>query len=136
MAIYKRKNIWWTDFSVNGQRFRESLGTTDWREAQQREKTLISQVETGKKSQSGRTFARQAFSVALERYMQSRLPRLAPRTVQTERERSKALISFFGARSLQSIRTDDVLSYFEERRRAGVSNATINRERPPPGSAC
>jgi integrase len=129
MAIYKREKTWWTDFSVNGQRFRESLGTTDWREAQQREKTLISQVETGKKSKPGRTFARQAFSVALEQYMQSRLPRLAPRTVQTERERSKALISFFGARSIQSIRTDDVLSYFAVRRSVGVANATITRER-------
>src|SRR5712692_8887704 len=38
MALYKRNDTWWTDFSVNGQRYRESLDTTDWREAQAKEK--------------------------------------------------------------------------------------------------
>ncbi len=44
MAIYKRGKTWWTDFSVNGQRYRESLRVTDWREAQAREKELIVQA--------------------------------------------------------------------------------------------
>jgi hypothetical protein len=30
MALYKRGKTWHTDFSVNGQRFRQSLDTTDW----------------------------------------------------------------------------------------------------------
>lgn len=38
MSLYKRKSTWWTDFSVNGQRYRESLDTTDWREAQAKAK--------------------------------------------------------------------------------------------------
>ncbi len=48
MSLYKREKIYWTDFSVNGQRYRESLDTTDWREAQSREKELISQASQGK----------------------------------------------------------------------------------------
>jgi hypothetical protein len=33
MSLYKRRKTWHTDFSVNGQRFRQSLDTSDWREA-------------------------------------------------------------------------------------------------------
>jgi len=37
MALVKRGKRWHTDFVVNGQRFRQSLKTTDWREAQSEE---------------------------------------------------------------------------------------------------
>ena len=37
MALVKRGKTWHTDFVVNGQRFRQSLKTTDWREAQSEE---------------------------------------------------------------------------------------------------
>ena len=48
MALYKRGKTWHTAFSVNGQRFRQSLDTSDWREAQAKEKELISQASQGK----------------------------------------------------------------------------------------
>ena len=44
MSLYKRGKTWHTDFSVNGERFRQSLDTTDWREAQAKEKELIGQA--------------------------------------------------------------------------------------------
>ena len=43
MALFRRNKTWWTDFSVNGQRFRQSLDTIDWREALREEKKLIAQ---------------------------------------------------------------------------------------------
>jgi len=129
MALYKRGKTWWTDFSVNGQRYRLSLDTSDWREAQKQERKLIAQAEAGKISQPSRALARLAFSVAMERYLTLRLPRLARKTIQTERERSKPLVAHFAAKTVQSIDTDDVLNYFVERNLAGISNATINRER-------
>jgi integrase len=58
-----------------------------------------------------------------------RIPRLEPKTIQTERERTKPLVAYFGAKTVQSITTDDVLSYIADRKRASISNATINRER-------
>jgi integrase len=70
-----------------------------------------------------------AFSVAVERYLTLRLPRLARRTIQTERERSKPLIAYFGCTTVRSITTDGVLGYIASRKSSGVSNATINRER-------
>jgi integrase len=129
MALFRRGKWYWTDFSVNGQRVRQPLQTTDWREAQRHEKKLIAQAQAGKITQPGRALARLAFSVAIERFLGLRLSRLARKTIQTERERSKPLIAYFSARTVQSITTDDVLSYISERKRAGISNATINRER-------
>jgi integrase len=129
MALFRRNKTWWTDFSVNGQRHRQSLQTTDWRVAQHEEKKLITQAETGRLTRPGRALAKLAFCVVLERYLSLRLPRLAKRTIQTERERSKPLTDYFGARTIKSIVTDDVLSYMAHRKHTGVSNATINRER-------
>lgn len=62
MALYKREKIWWTDFSLNGVRYRESLDTTDWREAQAKEKELISQASQGKLATGYQQFGRLAFS--------------------------------------------------------------------------
>jgi hypothetical protein len=47
MALFRRNKTWWTDFSVNGQRFRMSLDTTDWRDSLKEEKKLIVQAQTG-----------------------------------------------------------------------------------------
>jgi len=129
MALFRRGKWYWTDFSINGQRYRLPLQTTDWREAQRQEKKLIAQAQSGKITQPGRALARLAFSVALERFLSFRLPRLAPKTIQTEQERSKPLITYFSVRTVQSITTDDILCYIADRKQAGISNATINRER-------
>jgi len=45
MALFKRNKTWHCHFVVNGQRFRQSLGTKDWREAQAKEKELIAREQ-------------------------------------------------------------------------------------------
>ena len=47
MALYKRGKTWHTDFSVDGQRFRQSLDTTDWREAQAQRESAYRRCEGG-----------------------------------------------------------------------------------------
>ena len=47
MSLVKRGKTWHCHFVVNGQRFRQSLGTKDWREAQAKEKELIAQAWRG-----------------------------------------------------------------------------------------
>lgn len=69
MALFRRNKTWWTDFSVNGQRYRQSLHTTDWREAQAEEKRRITLAETGRLTVTSQKLARVAFSEAAERYM-------------------------------------------------------------------
>jgi len=72
MAVFRRNKTWWSDFSVNGQRYRQSLRTRDWREAQAREKELITQASQGKLTPTSQQFARLAFSEAADRYLDSR----------------------------------------------------------------
>lgn len=52
MALVKRGKTWHCHFVVNGRRFRQSLGTKDWREAQAKEKELIGQAMEGKLTQT------------------------------------------------------------------------------------
>ena len=72
MSLYKRGKTYWADFSVNGQRYRQSLDTSDWREAQSRQKEQITQASQGKLAPSSQQFARVAFSEAADRYQTDR----------------------------------------------------------------
>ena len=72
MALYKRGKTWHTDFSVNGQRFRQSLDTSDWREAQSKEKELIAQASAGKLAPASKQFSKLTITEAIERYLADR----------------------------------------------------------------
>ena len=87
MALYKRGGTWWTDFSVNGQRFRMSLDTSDWREAQRQEKNKIAEAQQGKLTPAGQQFARLSFLEAADRYLETRSLDLAERS-RAKRERA------------------------------------------------
>src|SRR5579864_2885035 len=106
MSLFKRGRTWWTDFSVNGVRYRVSLDTTDWREAQSQEKEEIARASEGKLSSSRQQFARLAFPEAADRYLADKLARLAPSSAEKERYRSKPLRAFFGATKLAKITVD------------------------------
>jgi len=128
MAPYKRNKTWWTDFSVNGQRFRESLGTTDWREAQRRERELISQATQGKLAPSSQQFARLPFSEAADRYLESRKLELSPRSFKKEGQLLVHPRRFWGATPLTRINTESLLAYRESRGRAGLKPSYLNME--------
>ena len=127
-GLYRRDKWWWADFSLNGQRYRQSLRTTDWREAQAREKELITQASQGKLAPSSQQFARLAFPEAADRYLADRLAYLAPRSVQREKECLVPLKAFYGATPLMRITAETILAYIARRKAASISNATINRE--------
>src|SRR5215469_11755239 len=128
MAIFRRNKTWATDFTVNGQRYRSSLGTRDWREAQAREKELIARAINGKLSPTGQQFARLAFTEAADRNLEDRTAHLAARSIITERERLKAPRTFFGAVPLTRISADSIRQYVAQRKAMGLSNRTINME--------
>lgn len=44
MSLWKRGDQFWMDVTVNGQRYREPLGTSDWREARATEKHRIAEL--------------------------------------------------------------------------------------------
>ena len=73
MSLYRRNGTYHCDFSVNGQRYRQTLETTDRREAIQCERDLISQAKQGKLA-AGRlaSLARLNIEEAFTRYLAER----------------------------------------------------------------
>ena len=128
MSLVKRDRIWHTDFCVDGQRFRQSLGTTDWREANRRECELIAQAQAGKLSATGRSFARLAFTEAAERYLESRKLELSDRSLKKERQLLVQPSRFFQATPLARISTENLLAYRESRAKSGTGPAYVNME--------
>ncbi len=128
MALFRRGKWWWSDFSVNGQRYRQSLRTTDWRGAQAREKELITQASQGKLTPTSQQFARLAFSEAADRYLEHRKVEASERTWQTDADRMKPLRAFFSGMRLGQITADTIRSYQAHRHAAGRHPRTINHE--------
>src|SRR6266849_1707778 len=128
MALYKRGKTWHTDFSVNGQRFRQSLDTSDWREARAKEKELIARASSGKLTPSRRDFGRLGFSEAADKYLQSRKLELSESSVKKERQLLVKPRSFFGSTALSQIARENLLLPYREWRAKGVGPVIINME--------
>ena len=94
--IRKRGDVYHVDFFVGGQRYRQSLDTTDWREARAIEKDLIALAKAGRLASSSQGFARQGFSEAADSYLLERERRLESHeravleNIRLNRERKKA----------------------------------------------
>jgi integrase len=128
MALFKRGKTWWTDFSVNGMRFRLSLETTDWREAQSREKEKISQASAGKLAPSNQQFARLALPEAVDRYLADRRAYVAPLSHRSESDHARPLCEYFGTTAVARISAESILAYIRYRKEKGISNTTVNME--------
>ena len=130
MAIYKRGKTYHTDVTVNGIRYRESLETTNWQEAQRLQKELIVRASEGKAAApSGKgSFASLPLEQALAELVQGRVGRVAERTSQIDRERSKALVRHMGKVLVRKIDGDTIRGYQTARRAEGVSGTTVNME--------
>jgi len=128
MALVKRGKTWHTHFFVDGQRYRQSLETTDYREALRIEKKLIGDARAGKLSARRNETARLPFSEAAEQFLLDRSPHLAAKSISTERERAKVINRSFGQTPVCRITPESVLAFIRERKAASISNATVNRE--------
>ena len=128
MALTKRGKTWHTHFFVDGQRFRQSLETSDWREAQKKEKELIARASQGKLAPLSLQFSKLTFKEAADKNLAERIAHLAPRSVQTERERLKPLCAVFGSLKVHRITVEMVRTYVADRKAANVANKTINLE--------
>jgi integrase len=128
MSLYRRNGIYYSDFSVNGQRYRQTLQTTDRREASAKEKELIAQAAQGKLAPSGQSFGRLAFGEAADRYLASRRLELALSSQAKERQLLVRPREFLQATALNRINAERVLAYREWRAAQGVGPAIINME--------
>jgi integrase len=130
MALVKRGKTWHCNFVVDGVRYRESLKTTDWREAQRKLNDLIADAREGKLAADAKRkgIARLPFKDAAEQFTRDREPNIATNSAKAERERARAINRTLGAKRVASLTPDDVLAYMRDRKAAGIANATINRE--------
>jgi len=128
MRLFKRGKIWWLDVSVNGQRIRESLDTTDKRDAKGLANKRITEAEQGKRTQAGVSFARLGFGEAADRYIERRKLELSPPTLAKEKQSLVKLREFFQAQPINKISADRILEYRQWRFANKVGPATINME--------
>lgn len=111
MSLKKRGKIWHCHFVVNGQRFRQSLETTDWREAQNKEKDLIAQASEGKLHPSSTSMARQPFADAAYDYVSARKLELAPASQAKEKQLLVQLRAYFKNEPLKAITAKRITEY-------------------------
>ena len=128
MALVKRGKTWHCHFVVNGQRFRQSLRTKDWREAQSKEKELIGQAMEGKLTQTSASLARQSFGQAADDYMTARKLELAPASQAKEKQLLVQLRAYFRQEPLKSITAKRISEYRAWRAEQKVGPATLNAE--------
>src|ERR1700730_9366508 len=120
MALKKRGKTWHTHFFVDGQRFRQSLGTRDWREAQAKEKELITQATQGNLNASHKGFSRLTFDQAANSYFKGRKLELGEPSHKKERQLLVKPCEFFQRKCVSKITQEDVLKFREWRSESGV----------------
>ena len=127
MALVKRGKTWHTHFVVNGQRFRQSLGTKDWREAQAEEKRLIAEASEGKLTANSTAFARLPFGQAADDYVTARELELATASRAKEKQLLVQLRAYFKQDPLKAITAKRIIEY-----RAWRASQTKEKRRGDP----
>jgi len=128
MALYKRGKTWWADFTALGERYRVSLGTRDWRQAEAREKELIAQATSGDLTHSSQQLGRLRFSDAADRHLENRRLELAEPSFKKERQLLVFPRRYFANLTLAGITSEALMGYRQWRARTGVGAAFINME--------
>ena len=85
MSLWKRGGRYWTDFTVDGMRFRKPLRTADRNVAKERERNMIETARRGRLSdrEAGPRYLSQAVAV----YLDAKRMRCSARTIELEKER-------------------------------------------------
>jgi integrase len=133
MALWKRGKRYWTRFSLNGTDYQKPLrpagsnrATTDWREAKDLEKVMISDAHAGKLEQrAGPTRLFTAIDAFLDG---KRATARKARTVEFLIERLSPIKKHFGDVPLSTFTREKIEGYQQARRDAGKSNRTINMD--------
>jgi hypothetical protein len=130
MSLWKRGKQYWLDVVVHGERHREPLGTTDWREARELEKTRVAELHRrpADPTKRARAFGALTVAAAVEHYAADRRAQVSPRMVKWWAEMGRPLAAFFGDKPLRKISPADLAAYQNARRDLGRAPKTINSE--------
>jgi integrase len=130
MGVFKRGDWYWLDARVHGHRFREPLGTTDWREAKRLERERIEQIRTKAcvPSATSLTYAAMDVSTAIPAYAEERRAQVSARMVSYWLENARPLAAFFKDTKLRQVTPAQLANYQNARTAAGRAPKTINGE--------
>jgi integrase len=128
MSLIKRGKIWHTHFFMDGQRFRQSLATTDWREAQSREKELIALASQGRLAPASQQLSKLRMSDAIAQYLVEREAHVEPCSARSESHHAKPVRDYCGHIRVARVDAGTILAYVRHRKDGGISNTTINME--------
>jgi integrase len=123
--VYKRGDTWWIDYGYRGKRYRESSRSTIKRDARERLRRRLKEIEDGRfvgPSEESVTFEDLTEIIRNDYKVQGRksLPRL-----QTALGH---LAEHFGGEKALAITTDRLNAYILTRRDEGAADATIQKE--------
>jgi len=127
MSLWKRGRQYWTDFTVNGRRYRKRLGTTNLRVATRREREMIEEAGHGRLSADEEGPKR--LSEAIDAYLTAKRIRCCARTIELEDERLSIVKKHFGEDvPLSAITATAIADFQRSRHEAGRANRTINMD--------
>src|SRR5437763_9124264 len=117
MALYKRGKLWHMDVVVNGVRYRESLGTTDGREAKRLERERCAQLKDRAPDPAKRNKAYGSMTVetAVKAYTLERRAQVSPRMAAYWTEQARPLAAFFKTLKLRNITPAHLADYQNHR---------------------
>ena len=124
-SVYKRGNIWWIKYYVNGRPVRESTGTEKETEARRLLKEREGRVAIGQPML--RRIDRITYEEA-EQDLRQHYQTTGSRDLKEAEHRLKHLRHFFVGRRLVAIGAADITAYVAGRQSERASNGTINRE--------
>lgn len=130
MSLYKRGKLWHMDVVVNGARYREALGTTDWREAQRLERERINQLKDRAPDPAKRTksYGTMDIETAMTVYIAERRAQVSARMVVYWEEQARPLALFFKHLPLKRLTPAHLADYQNARVSQGRAAKTINGE--------
>ena len=126
MSLWKRGRQYWTDFTVNGHRYRKRLGTTNQQTAKQKERQLIEDAGHGAVA-THEQGSKRLFEAA-DAYLEGKRLHCSPRTIEFEEERLISLKRYFGDVPLTAITAKAIADYQRGRHEKGAANRTINMD--------
>ena len=138
MSLWKRGKWFWTDFSLNGLRYRVPLRDSRGRKipaddlhreaAARSEERAMEKAERGQLAPQKERSARLPLVQAADEYIASRRLELADASIQKEINLAARLKEFFKETKLSAIKTENVIAYREWRTANRVGPTLINME--------
>ncbi len=112
----------------DAKRRKRRLDTKDWREAQSKEKQLITEASEGKLTHNSTTLARLPFAQAADEYKSARKLELAPASQAKEKQLLVQLRAYFKQEPLKAITVKRITDYRTWRAEQEIGPATLNAE--------